>query len=122
MKPRLRREAEEDLLQLSIAIARRILHRELRIDEEGLLGIIKAAMQRIDGREVQRLRLHPEDAAALGDRIDEICQRKVEIDADRTLVRGSAIFETSRGDLDVSVDTQLKEIERGLIEIVKRKA
>ena len=119
-KSKLRREAEEDLLRLSIAIARRVLHRELRIDEEGLLGVIKAALQRIDGRELQRLRLHPEDATALGDKLEAICNRKVEIEADRTLSRGSAIFETTRGDLDASVDTQLSEIERGLIETARR--
>jgi len=31
------------------------------------------------------------------------------------------IFETSRGDLDASIDTQLGEIERGLADVVRRR-
>ena len=34
----------------------------------------------------------------------------------------NAIFETSRGDLDGSVDTQLSEIERGFTDIMRRRA
>jgi flagellar biosynthesis/type III secretory pathway protein FliH len=34
--------------------------------------------------------------------------------ADKTLDRGAAIFETNRGNLDASAETQLLEIEQGL--------
>src|SRR5690242_11387725 len=37
----LRRQAEEDLVRLSIAIARRILHREISVDPDALLGLVK---------------------------------------------------------------------------------
>jgi flagellar biosynthesis/type III secretory pathway protein FliH len=45
---KLRRQSEEDLVRLSVAIARRILHRELSIDPEALTGLVKAAFQRLD--------------------------------------------------------------------------
>jgi flagellar biosynthesis/type III secretory pathway protein FliH len=32
------------------------------------------------------------------------------------------VFETSRGDLDASINTQLAEIDRGLTDIVQRRA
>ena len=46
----------------------------------------------------------------------------LEISADSELPPGSAIFETSRGELDASVDTQLAEIDRGFADIVKRRS
>jgi flagellar biosynthesis/type III secretory pathway protein FliH len=36
------------------------------------------------------------------------------VSADPAQERGGVIFETSRGKLDVSIGTQLREIERGL--------
>ena len=45
----------------------------------------------------------------------------VEVSADASLTRGSVIFETSRGDLDASLDTQFIEIERGLTDVLKRR-
>ena len=38
------------------------------------------------------------------------------------LTQGSAVFETSRGELDASVDTQLAEIERGLTDVLERRS
>jgi len=48
-------------------------------------------------------------------------QRNVEIMPDPSLERGAAILETARGNLDASVDTQLREIERGFLELVRAK-
>lgn len=120
-KSRLRKEAEEDVLRLSVAIARRILHREIQIDGEALLGIIKAALQRIDMRELCRLRVHPAAASSISGAIEALCGAKVTVEPDASLETGAAVFETTRGNLDASVSSQLAEIERGLIEMAARK-
>jgi flagellar assembly protein FliH len=117
-RARLRREAEQDLVRLSLAIARRILHRELTVDPEALGGIVKAALDRLDARDVSRVRVHPADAPI----IEEQLRRggfgmAAEIVADSGLERGAAIFETSRGQFDASVETQLQEIERGFTDV-----
>src|SRR5690349_2120279 len=45
MRQRFRHEAEEDVIALAIAIARRVLHRELTVAPEALLGLLKAALE-----------------------------------------------------------------------------
>src|ERR1051326_6069626 len=45
-KPRLRHEAEEDIVKLALAIARRILYREINTDPAGLLGLVRAALDK----------------------------------------------------------------------------
>ena len=120
-KSRLRGEAEEDVVKLALAISRRVLHRELSTDPEALLGLVRAAWDRVDGRETHRLRLSPEDAEIVREnRSDLNLPPRLEIDADPSLVRGSAFFETSRGTLDASISTQLGEIERGLTDVLLR--
>jgi flagellar assembly protein FliH len=118
----LRAEAESAAVALAIEVARRVLHREVAADPEAILGLVKAAFQKCDARATERLRVSPPDAEAIREHHVRLnFPPGLEIVADRNLPRGSAIFETSRGDLDVSVDTQLSEIERGLTDVLKRR-
>jgi flagellar assembly protein FliH len=118
----LRQEAEESLVELALAIARRILHRELAIDPEAILGLVRSGFDRLNARELYRLRLAPADAEIVARRRGELgIPQAVEIAPDATLPAGSAIFETARGELDVSLQTQLEEIERGFADVLARR-
>jgi flagellar assembly protein FliH len=121
LRRRVRIEAEEDAVRLAVAVARRILHRELAVDPDALLGIVKAAFERIDAREVHRVRVHPEDAALIERHLVKPgSPARMQVVADASLERGSAIFETSRGNVDASISAQLGEIERGFVDLVRR--
>ncbi len=121
VRQRFRHEAEEDVVALALAIARRILHRELTMAPEALLGLVKAALEKIDGRELHSVRVHPGDAAMIQQHFEKMgLPRRVEVIADPGLERGAAILDSSRGALDASVDTQLSEIERGFADLVRR--
>ena len=122
-RKKFRADAEEDTVKLAIAIARRVLHREVATDPEAILGLVIAAFQKLNARETQRLRLAPSDAAIVAEhRAKFDFPQAVEIAADPSLPAASAVFETSRGELDASVDTQLAEIERGFADLVKRRS
>lgn len=115
LRPRLRQQAEGDLVRLAVAIARRVVRRELTIDPQAITGLVKAALEQLSAGERIRVRVHPEDEAAVRSCV-VACGRaaSVEVAGDAALERGSAILETERGNLDASAETQLAEIERGL--------
>ncbi len=120
--PRIRRQAEEDLVRLAVAIARRILGRELNTDPEALLGLVKAALNRLEIREVTRLRVNPAETGFVQQGLDGLAlPRKLDVVPDAQLERGALVLETTRGSLDASVETQLQEIERGLTDMVSRR-
>ncbi|HZU25073.1 MAG TPA: FliH/SctL family protein [Bryobacteraceae bacterium] len=119
LRPKIRRETERELVELALAIARRILHRELTVDPEALSALVKAAMQKIDLRETHRLRTHPEHTAAVSRCLAQIgAPAQIEVVGDARLERGAAVFETSRGTLDASVETQLAEIQHGFADLM----
>lgn len=121
-RKRVRAEAEDDAVKLAIAIARRVLYRELATDPEAILGLVKAAFSKLNARETHRLRVSPSDAAAIQEHRAKLqLPPALEVASDGSLTPGSAIFETTRGELDASVDTQLSEIDRGLTDIMKRR-
>jgi flagellar assembly protein FliH len=116
---KIQREAEPELVRLSLAIARRILRRELSVDPESLQGLLKVGLEMIEASEMHRVRIHPEHAALLKNMLQGAAT-PVEIAADPSLPVGAVIFETSRGSIDIGMETQLKEIERGFADLYPR--
>lgn len=121
MRARLRAEAEADLIQLALAIARRVLRRELVIDPEALHGLVLGALEKLGGQEISRVRVHPSHASLVTESLRQnSASAKVEVIADPSRDLGAVIFETPRGNLDASVDSQLQEIERGLADRLRK--
>jgi flagellar assembly protein FliH len=121
-RPRYRREAEQEVARLALAIARRVLRREVAVDPDALLGLVKAAIERIDLRETNSVRVHPQDAELVTALLHRIgSPSRIQVVGDAGLERGAAIFETTKGDLDASVETQLEEIERGFTDLFERR-
>ncbi|MCX6631138.1 MAG: FliH/SctL family protein [Candidatus Solibacter sp.] len=123
LRTRLRAEAEADLVQLSLAIARRVLRRELAVDPEALHGLVLGALEKLSGQEISRVRVHPGHVALVTASLRQnSASAKVEVISDPSRQVGTVIFETQHGSLDASVDSQLQEIERGLADRLRRQS
>ena len=121
LRRRLRQQMEADLVSLAVAVARRIVRREITVDPEALMGIVKSAVERISARELLAIRVAPPDAPRVSARLASLhLPGRVEVIADSTLAWGSVLFDTERGQHDASVDTQFEEIDRGLADLAGR--
>ncbi len=121
LRQRFRHEAEADVVALALAITRRILHRELTVDPEALLGLVKAGFEKIALSEVHRVRVSREDAPLVKQHLEKMgLPHHVEVVGDASLGRGAAILDSTQGTLDASAETQLAEIERGFADLVRR--
>ena len=116
-RSKLRVNAEREVVKLSIAIARRILNRELATDPDALEGLVHAALAKLQNRDVWHVRV---PAGAL--EVTRACIERagvtatVNVIADPSLQTGDLLIDTPAGELDASVRTQLQEIERGFAE------
>ena len=120
-RTRLFRQSEADAVRLSVAIARRVLRREITLDPSAIEGLVRAALERLQSQERFRVRMHPNYVPVLRSEIDRLgMSARVEVITDPAQEPGAAVFEMSRGNLDASVDTQLREIERGLVDRLQR--
>ena len=116
LRPRLCKEAEADLLRLALAIAQRILHRELNIDPTALEALVKLSLERLGRQEQIRVRVNPSLADSVRAMLVKLSSRPIDVAPDSALEAGGIVFETTRGQLDASIHSQLDEIERGLID------
>jgi flagellar assembly protein FliH len=121
LRTRIRTEAEGDLLKLAISIARRVLHRELTLDPESIEGLIRVALEKLQSRELSRVRVHPDQQQVIRNSLERFANsQKVELIADSSMQCGDVLFETAHGTLDASIESQLSEIERGFADRLHR--
>ncbi len=115
LRGKIRSYAEMDIVKLGLAIAQRILRRELTTDPETIHGLVHAALQKIQNRDILKVRVYPGGAEALRASLARAgAAPAIQVVSDPTLKTGDLLFETSVGELDASVETQLQEVERGL--------
>jgi len=115
-----RKAAESDLLKLAIAVARRVIHRELTLDPSSIEGLIRVALEKLESRDLCRVRVHPDQEPVIRTLLARFSAAPVELIPDPTLQCGDVLFETSHGTLDGSIEAQLQEIERGFADRLGR--
>jgi flagellar assembly protein FliH len=117
LRDSLRDQALQDLVRLATLIAARVVHREVVIDPDALAGLVKASFSKMQSREISRVRMHPGLEVLVRKCLEQAgSPQNLVLAPDTALKPGELFFETSQGLLDASVDTQLREIERGLID------
>ncbi|MGY3039523.1 flagellar assembly protein FliH [Rhodanobacter sp. TND4EL1] len=99
-------QAAEELAQLSMVVARRVIMHELRVSPGLITDIVRqaAAALPLATREL-RVYLHPEDLVLL----EELgsAERHWQLHGDATLARGDCRLESERSRLDARVETRL---------------
>jgi flagellar assembly protein FliH len=121
LRQTIREEATEDLVHLAISIAARVIHREAAVDPDALGGLVQAAFSKLQSREINRVRMHPTLEGLVRKSLEQSGSPKnLVLTPDPGLQPSEVFFETSQGILDASVATQLREIERGLIDKLER--
>jgi len=108
---------EEEVVQLALSIARKVLHREAQVDPDLLMGLVRYTLEKLrDGTRV-KLRVHPSQVANWQD----IASTDTEVAGDSKLDPEVCVVETELGTTTVGVDAQLKEIEQGLMDLLSHR-
>lgn len=111
-KDALRVDAEREVLDLAFAVARRIVRRELTIDNQIALAIVRSCLKDFAGSETRRIRVNERDVELVREQLGTPLE--VEVISDPSVSAGGAVLETDQGRLDARIETQLAEIENGL--------
>lgn len=112
---------EAQVVKLALAIAARVLHREARMDPLLLAGAVRVALEKVDGDSEIRLRVPSNEAAMWGAEFEAAGNRKVRVLGDDGMARGECLLETSVGTVELGVEAQLGEIERGFFDLMQRR-
>lgn len=114
---------EREVVQLSLALARKILQREARFDPLLLAGAVRVALDQLAGAARVELFVSPGQVAAWrkwAAGLDAEC--RPEVQPDPQLEAGVCRLRAETGQCDLSLDLQAAELERGVLELLQRRA
>jgi flagellar assembly protein FliH len=109
-------QTERQMVQLALAVARRIVHREVSIDQDLLIAMARVALDRLGENAQVTVRLSPQDfEATSAARSAQWTGTHVTVVADARVGRGGCRVESEFGAMDAGVDAQIQEIARALL-------
>lgn len=116
MKKEILQNAEEQILQLALAIAEKVLHLEVTTNPEVIQSVLKEAIKKIVDRENMKIRVHPQDFHYMMEIKADFLQnfdgiKNIVFEEDESIRRGGAIIETLFGEVDARLDQQYNEIK-----------
>jgi flagellar assembly protein FliH len=113
-------QAEREVVDLALAIARRIIHRETQIDPRLLAALVRHEIEQLDAATSVRLVVSP-DALASWNELAPSMPRAVEVRPDKALSSGDIRIETALGATSINFERELKEIERGFFDLLSHR-
>jgi flagellar assembly protein FliH len=109
-------QTERQMVQLALAIARRVVYREVSLDQDLLVAMARVALERLGEHAQVTVRLNPEDfEATAAARAAQWTGTHVTVVADARVGRGGCRLESEFGAIDAGVDAQIQEIARALL-------
>jgi len=110
------RQTESQIVELALAVSRRVVHREVSLDRNLMIAIVRVALDRLGESAHVTVRLHPEEFEATGAaRVAEFAGSDITFVPDARVGRGGCRVESDMGMLDAGVDAQIQEIARALL-------
>jgi flagellar assembly protein FliH len=108
------RGMENDIVELVLAVAEKVVGRETRTDPQIVVNVVRSALNEIHDASEVRIRAHPDDVTILEPRWQEMLPRRVaersELLADELVERGGVVVETQIGYVDSQIKTRLQQV------------
>lgn len=110
---------EGEIVQLSLAVAEKVIHLEATTNQEVIRGVLKEAIKNIGDRENMKIRVHPQDFQFMIEIKNDFLQsfdgiRNMTFAEDESIQRGGAIIETVCGEVDARLDQQYNEMKAAM--------
>lgn len=110
---------EKNVVHLAAAIAQHVIRRELTVQPEIPLALVREALELAAGSAQIRVHMNPADHAALGAQVQTLAKElnplaPAELIADSQITPGGCRIDTQFGSIDQQIEAQLARIEEEL--------
>jgi len=109
-------ETEQEIVNLAMAIARKIVCNEISINKDTVVNVVKGAVEKVEGDEKVKVKLSSKDFEFIKNEKPEIIDKITNIEnagfiMDESVCDGGCIIETESGDIDSRIEKQFQAIE-----------
>jgi flagellar assembly protein FliH len=109
-------ETEQEIVKLALAIARKVVCNEIRVNKDTVVNVVKEAVKKVEGNEKVKVKLSIKDfqfikseKPATIDKISNI--ENVDFKMCESISDGACIIETESGDIDARIEKQFQAVE-----------
>jgi len=116
IKKELLLSTEREAVELSLAVAKKIVCQEITTNKHVVFNVVKEALEKVVGNESIRVRMSPDDLQFMNEfksQLQELIEdfTKVNFEGDDSIAKGGCIIDTSQGDIDARIEKQLQTVE-----------
>ncbi len=110
---------KEQILELSVAVAKKVIRRELELDRSGILEVIREAIRRVTEDDLIRIHVSPEDLDLVRRHREELLKelgesKKLVLYPDPEVSPGGCFVETEFAEVDARIETQIETLVESL--------
>jgi flagellar biosynthesis/type III secretory pathway protein FliH len=115
-------KVEREVVKLAIAVAKKIVHREIQVDRDIIQTLVRVALGHVAEKSSVTIHLNPMDYNYLLELRAELSQsegRDIALLSDKSIERGGCLIQTDCGDIDARVQEEFREVEHAFFEGLK---
>ncbi len=123
MRKQLLKETEKDIIDMVITIYEKVLYKKVDEDKELIVSLVQNGIKDLEVKGKLTIIVSKYDYEVVKENKKQILSKAtliddVDIRVDNDMSKGDCILETSKGDIDISIENQLKEIKEFIISIL----
>ena len=118
-------EAEHEIVKLAMAIARKIVCNEIRLNKNTAANVVTEALKKVEGNQKVKVKLNSKDFEFINKHKPLITNKitnneNVTFEIDESITDGGCIIKTEAGDIDARIEKQFQAVEEAF-EILNKK-
>jgi flagellar assembly protein FliH len=109
-------QIEKEVVELALAIAQKVICREISTDPETVVCIAKEALAKVDDPGQIKIKMNPSDLQFINETKYQLSNLIADVDhvtfeAEENIQSGGCIIETELGEIDARIEKQLQAVE-----------
>ena len=109
-------QIEKEVVDLALAIAQKVICREISTDPETVVCVAKEALAKVDDQGKIKIKMNPSDMQFINETKYQLSNLIADVDhvtfeAEESIQSGGCIIETELGEIDARIEKQLQAIE-----------
>lgn len=110
--------SEQDIIDLAIQVAERVIHQTIALDSEALKRIVQGSLELVRDKRQITVFVHPEDLGSMqswrAELLNHVETSSLFFEAHDEVERGDCLIETEAGRVDARLSIQLENFKRAL--------
>jgi len=107
---------EKEVVELALAIARKVICREIEMDKEVVVWVAREALAKIDDSGRITIKLNPSDLQFINETKYQLSEMignidHVRLESEDGIQSGGCVVETDQGEIDARIEHQLQAVE-----------